>query len=250
MTGPAADTARAAGLIHRELAEPGPEAVDRPARESGTCPVCAAQSQAIFEFFARWQHELATDRAIQAAFAAAGGFCPGHSWQFQQIAAPVSLSSGYAPLVEATRMELTHVREAGPDRAAPAMPQSWSACAACRVLRDAAPPALDAFLDSLADRDDRARAEERPRLCLPHLRSALARDPSRDLAEWLVRDQERRLGELGEDLRSFGLKRAAGRRALVNGKERNAWRRAIVQLVGERVPSGVTLGEDKLHVAG
>ena len=50
---------------------------------SGTCPVCAAQTQTIFDFFAQWQYRLASDAAAQRAFAAGGGFCAVHTWQFQ-----------------------------------------------------------------------------------------------------------------------------------------------------------------------
>ena len=49
---------------------------------SGTCPICAAQTQAMFDFFAHWQYSLASVPAAQRAFAAERGFCPAHTWQF------------------------------------------------------------------------------------------------------------------------------------------------------------------------
>jgi hypothetical protein len=42
------------------------------------------------------------------------------------------------------------------------------------------------------------------------------------------------LEEISEDMRSYTLKRDALRRGLLNSHEKNAWRRALVQLVGER----------------
>jgi predicted GTPase len=64
-----------------------------------TCPVCAAHAEMLFSVLARWQHMLATDDAARCAFAAGRGFCPLHTWQFEQLASPQGISEGYAPLV-------------------------------------------------------------------------------------------------------------------------------------------------------
>ncbi len=64
------------------------------------CPICAAQGQALFHFFAQWQYTLATDATARRAFAASGGLCPIHTWQFQEMASPQGISEGYAPLIE------------------------------------------------------------------------------------------------------------------------------------------------------
>jgi hypothetical protein len=50
----------------------------------------------------------------------------------------------------------------------------------------------------------------------------------------LMRAHVQRLEELSEDMRSYTLKRDALRRGLLNDQEEEAWRRALVQLVGER----------------
>jgi hypothetical protein len=78
-------------------------------------------------------------------------------------------------------------------------------------------------------------------LCLPHLQVALASGPGAEVGKWLIADQTRRLEELAEDMHSYSLKREAFRRGLLNDQEEHAWRRALVQLVGERIARGVTL---------
>ena len=70
----------------------------QPFRMTRTCPVCAAQSKAIFDFFANWQYELSTAEHARVAFVSARGFCWVHTWLFQKIASPQGISEGYAPV--------------------------------------------------------------------------------------------------------------------------------------------------------
>jgi ribosome biogenesis GTPase A len=207
----------------------------------GTCPVCAEQGQAIFEFFARWQGTLASSDSAQRAFAAARGFCPIHTWQFSQIGSPVGLSSGYAPLVESIAAALRSLLDGNAEsRAADLSGMSPAAggCVACDVLRRTEAREIDKLLHTLADTPGQIAYEAVEGFCLPHLRAALSSSPRAELARWLVEDQVRRLDELGEDLRGYVLKREALRRGLINAREERAWRRALVALVGERTALG------------
>ena len=212
-----------------------PNARPRAAHRSGTCPICAAQSQAIFNFFAHWQYTLSQDAAAQHAFAAARGFCYVHTWQFAQIASPRGISEGYAPLIDAATVELRAVeqsREHITEHIGELLP-SVETCAACRVLRETEEEQLRQLVAQLATADGQKIYARTPGLCLPHLRAALAIATSA-VAEFLLREQAQRLEEISEDMRSYTLKRDALRRGLLNVNEENAWRRALVQLVGER----------------
>jgi hypothetical protein len=60
----------------------------------------------------------------------------------------------------------------------------------------------------------------------------------------LLREQVQRLADLAEDLRSYALKRDALRRGLLHQEEAGAWRRALVQVVGERAARGGALMAD------
>jgi hypothetical protein len=67
----------------------------------------------------------------------------------------------------------------------------------------------------------------------------------RAVAEFLLREQVQRLEDLADDLRSYSLKRDALRRGLLNQEEADAWRRALVQVVGERAARGGAMIADQ-----
>lgn len=207
------------------------------ALRSGTCPVCAAQAQVVFDFFAHWQHRLATDVAAQRAFATERGFCPAHTWQFQDMASPRGMSIGYAPLIESAVAELQRTVELPPEDASAHIGTLLSGvamCPACRVLQAAEVDSIARLLGQLATIEARDAYARSAGLCLPHLRATLATGPDVAIAAFLIQEQIRHLEEIAEDMRSFTLKREAIRRGLVNEQEEHAWRRALIQLVGER----------------
>jgi GTP-binding protein EngB required for normal cell division len=220
-----------------------------------TCPICTAQGQALFAFFAQWQYTLATDTTAQRAFAAERGLCPVHTWQFQEMASPQGISEGYAPLIETLAVELSRLIECSVERAAvplAALLADTATCAACRLVRETAAEQVEQLLAHLATVEGRADYVSSAGLCLPHLQTALARLEDsvggtierRMVAEFLLREQVQRLGDLAEDLHSYTLKRDALRRGLLHQEEADAWRRALVQLVGERAARGGTMTAD------
>jgi GTP-binding protein EngB required for normal cell division len=220
-----------------------------------TCPICAVQEDALFAFFAKWQYTLATDTTAQRAFAAERGLCPVHTWQYQEMASPQGISDGYAPLIESLAVELSRLTGLSAAHAsAPlaALLASNATCVACRLVRETADEQVErllAYLTTVEGREDYVSSTE---LCLPHLHEALAHiehnfDETVEystVAKFLLCEQVRRLENLAEDLRSYALKRDALRRGLLNQDEANAWRRALVQLVGERAARGGAMMAD------
>jgi hypothetical protein len=61
-----------------------------------------------------------------------------------------------------------------------------------------------------------------------------------------LEEQSRHLEELSEDMRNYVLKREAIRRDLLNDNEENAWSRALIQMVGERM-SYISPGNGSTH---
>ncbi len=236
-----------------------------PARRAGggqanarmrTCPICTAQGQALFAFFAQWQYTLATDTTAQLTFAAERGLCPVHTWQFQEMASPQGISEGYAPLIETLAVELSRLIERAVEHAAAplaALLADTTTCAACRLVRETAAEQLEQLLARLATAEGRADYVSSAGLCLPHLQVALAHMEHSDdgttersvVVEFLLREQVRRLENLVDDLRSYTLKRDALRRGLLHQEEADAWRRALVQLVGERAARGGAMMADQ-----
>ena len=208
---------------------------ERAVASGRTCPICAAQSRAIFDFYAQWQHVLATNPTAQSEFASARGFCPVHTWQFQKIAAAQDLSAGYIALTQAVAAELRRASSLAPDQASAAISALLPApdtCPACRVLRDAVGPQIRSLLAQVATDEGRALYARSAGLCLPHLRLALLVAGPEEAA-FLLREQARHLEETLEDLHSYVLKREALRAGLLNANEESAWQRALIQLVGE-----------------
>ncbi len=86
-------------------------------------------------------------------------------------------------------------------------------------------------------------------MVLAHLEQNIGGSSERAaITEFLLRGQVRRLEDLAEDLRSYTLKRDAYRRGLLHQEEADAWRRALIQLVGERAARGGTMSADERTV--
>ena len=214
-----------------------------------TCPVCAAQGQALFAFFAQWQYTLATDASAQRAFAAEGGLCPVHTWQYQEMASPQGISDGYTPLIERMADELPDLVERGAEGAATHLASllaDTTRCPACHLVRATATERATHLLARLTSEAGRADYASSSGLCLPHLQVTLAymeksivgTEERNMVTKFLLSEQIRHLEDLADDLRSYTLKRDALRRGLLNQEETNAWRRALVLLVGERAARG------------
>ncbi len=220
-----------------------------------TCPICVAQGQALFAFLAKWQYRLATDTTAQRVFAVERGLCPLHTWQYQEMASPQGISEGYAPLIETMAIELSHLIERGESAAVRVASLLADAvtCAACRLVRETAAEQIELLLAQLRTAEDREDYASSAGLCLPHLQVALdhmersvdVTIERRAIAEFLLREQVRRLENLAEDLRSYTLKRDALRRGFLHQEEEHAWRRALVQLVGERAARGGAMIADQ-----
>jgi hypothetical protein len=216
------------------------------------CPICTALREALFAFFAKWQYMLARNTTAQRAFAVERGLCPVHTWQFQEMASPQGISEGYALLIETLASELSRlVGHSTEDAVAhiATLLGSVATCAACRLVRETASEQAKHLLAQLVTAEDKGNSLSSVGLCLPHLQKVLAHvehstDGTRDhhkIAEFLLREQVRRLEELADDLHSYVLKRDALRSGLLHGEEAEAWRRALVQLVGERAARGGTM---------
>ncbi len=221
-----------------------------------TCPICAEQGEALFAFLAKWQYRLATDATAQRAFAAKGGLCPVHTWQFQEMASPQGLSDGYALLIETMAVELSHFigHDAGHAAAhLSALLADSATCPACRLVRETAIEHIEQLLTHLVTVEDREEYSSSSGLCLPHLQATLSHMEQSGnaavehsaIAEFLLREQVLRLENLAEDLHSYALKRDALRRGLLRREEEYAWRHALVQLVGERAARGGALIADQ-----
>jgi GTP-binding protein EngB required for normal cell division len=224
-----------AAIVGQRPALPHPPVTSGSSRQ--ICPICAAQQEALFDFFAHWQYELSTKESARRDFAAAGGFCAVHTWQFQRIASPHGLSVGYAPLIETVVDQLKALSDQAPSAAAEgvaALIQQPQHCPACALLREVEQAQVDELQQRLTAPEAREAYRRSLGLCLPHLRGVLAADPPIDLSRFLIAEEARGLEATAENMRSYALKHAATRRWLENRDERTAYWRALTHLIGER----------------
>ena len=208
-----------------------------PADTKARCRICASQANALFDLFAEWQYLLSRDAGFRDAFVREGGFCPLHTWQFEQIASPQTISFGFAPLLESLADKLQ--RRAGNDsedtRAVleSLVPRDHS-CAVCAFLGTVERKELDRLTDELETLEGRRSFESSFGLCLPHLREAvfcIEHAPAREL---LLRHQVLKLEEAVDNMKEYSIKRESLHRELLREGEQSAWHAGLRRLVGER----------------
>jgi GTPase Era involved in 16S rRNA processing len=203
-------------------------------RKTRTCPVCDALSRAAFDFFVSLEGGLVKESQVRNEFASVRGLCNLHTWQFQNVAAPQDISLGYVPLVEAVAASLKNIADNGGHAAVTHLLPRYESCPACEAMRKEQALQTARFLEYIATPEGQKFYRQSLGLCLPHLQAVLALQPSDAIVKFLLNEQSAHFNELADDMRSYTLKRDAIRRGLMNSDEENAWRRALVQLVGER----------------
>jgi hypothetical protein len=202
---------------------------------SATCPVCAHVLDAVFDFMSQFQHALATDPATQAEFRNAGGFCPLHAWQLEELSSPRGLASGYPALLDghSERLRRIAARPASDPARFVAEMTTRANCAACREQASAEADAANSICADLATDAGRARYEPSRGVCLRHLPLVLSR-VSTEAACALLRHASRRCEDVSESLHAYALKFDGHRQELLSREEAAAYRQATVLVAGER----------------
>lgn len=200
---------------------------------TGTCVICAAMSDAVYDFLCHHQYAITVDRAVQQEFVATRGLCPTHTWHLEQLASPRGLADSYPLLLDdaAARLESAiGLPIAGMRMAVDTLIGSASMCPGCLTTERAQQAAAETLIRALAESPSRLG---RQWVCLKHLRLLLAAlDEAR--AEGLIREQVRRLKDVAESMREYVLKMDARRRELITDEEVRAYRVGLVLLSGER----------------
>ena len=205
-----------------------------PDLRSRGCPVCRHIAENASDFFVHWQYQIGTEERSQAAFAAELGFCPLHTWQLLAVSSPHGASVGYARLVEQIARSLKE------DVAAPAMGDAVRRlvrdsrnCRVCGLLRQTEGEYIERVAAMVGGAAGRSQYRPSQGVCLRHLGMLL--DASAvDCHEFLLSHAAERFEEDAEDMRSYAMKHEALRRTLQNRNEEDAYRRAVIRIVGGR----------------
>ena len=200
-----------------------------------SCEICATVDSQAWDFLARYQYEIATDRSSQTDFAQRSGFCCYHTWEYQEVASPFGTSSGYPSLLERTASLLRTAAESGSDfqPLIDALMPTGARCVVCELRDRAENLALDEAAARLRE-DLSTNLEKLSALCLPHL-AALARAAENSkIASALFRHHALTFERVAEDMRRLTLKQSATRRYLETKEEETAAYRGLMLLAGRR----------------
>jgi small GTP-binding protein len=200
------------------------------------CEVCVQVEEAVFNFLAHYQNRLSHDQTAQSDLAARHGLCGPHTWQFEAIAAPREVCSGFASVVECQAASLRAIAEGGNQaaRICEAVERILPDARRCPVCQAAA--TVEAQATARVASRIRNTREPGPdavsALCLPHLGPILALLGDTPALGALLRRQASLLERLAEDMRRFALKQDAARRGSVSREELGASKRGTLALVG------------------
>jgi len=202
------------------------------------CWICAAVLDAIFAFLSKYQYELTINPDTQREHAERGGFCPLHTWQYENISSPYGVCTAYPKLAHRIA-ELLDQRAAlisdGDESIADLKELLATAktCIVCEVRVQAEERAVklaaEAVLDAVASAKGRLAA-----YCLPHLSHVAASLGAGEPTRELLRAHAQFLERTAEDLQRYALRYDALRRYLTSEEERSASQLALLMLAGHR----------------
>jgi hypothetical protein len=202
------------------------------------CVICQRVVASLFEYMSSKQYKLSVAATEQQQHAARSGFCAIHTWYYESVASPQGICLAYPPVLTAVagrlRM-LAHCAAASQslvDGVAELLPTAVK-CPACQlagaVEKTAAREIVGALTESMPGGDPSP-----PPLCLVHLYTVLNARPGEEQARILLQAQASALERIAEDMRTYALKHDAIRRELMTNEENNAYRTALLRLVGHR----------------
>ncbi len=211
------------------------------------CELCIRIADAVFSFLASYQYRLHGDARARAELAERRGLCGPHTWQFEAMAAPREICTGFASVAERQADYLRAVARSEPagklacEAMAAALPSAES-CAACAVARRSAEEAVAAVAARLRHGGD-AALKDLSAVCVPHLPRLLDAVGEAGLVRKVLLRQADLLERLAEDMRHFALKQDGMQRHLTSKEEAIAGERGLRALIGNpRAAAGPQAG--------
>jgi len=217
------DSPRQPGLVPAQI----PRArID--ARGITPCEICRSVLHDVLDFMRQYQYDLSTSPETQEVHARQGGFCPQHTWHYEQIASPRGVCTAYPRLLNLTAKSLRTLAESNDsNRDAELMEYT---CPACKVRW----ATEDRMVASLARKVQNSSKGEQSTLCLPHLEMVLVKIDQASARRNLLIRQAAVLERTAEDMQRYAIKHDALRRHLVSKEENDAPLLGLQMLVGHR----------------
>jgi len=204
-----------------------------------SCEVCKAVMGKTMKFLARYQYDLSTRPRSQEQHAKDGGFCPLHTWHYEQVASPRGVCTAYPALLNQMAERLRHLAANGTQESNDfSSPLLESHCPACQVRW----ATEDQVVASIVSRTSESPEPDKlplSALCLPHLQLVLRRTKSESVRKLLLCREAALMERVAEDMQRYAIKHDALRRDLASSEEHNSYLQALQLLVGHRSVNAV-----------
>ena len=206
--------------------------------QRGGCRICGGVLNDIFQFLSKYQYELTINPEAQSEHAMRGGFCPLHTWQYENISSPYGVCTSYPQLVHriAGELEQIAVSEGEPGLPASEMKDLLATVKTCKVCE------VRIRSEERAVRSAAVAAREATSAgggvlgasCLPHLTAVITALGPGEAAQTLLHAHAYLLDRTAEDLQRYALRHDALRRYLTSEEERRASQVALLLLAGHK----------------
>lgn len=202
------------------------------------CRICGVLLNDVFQFLSKYQYQLTIDPDAQREHALRGGFCPLHTWQYENISSPYGVCTSYPQLVHRIAGELEQFAASingsnEQDASLKGLLASATTCKACEVRIASEEKAV--HLAAVEARDAASGGHTAlGACCLPHLAAVIAALGSGEPAQMLLHAHAYLLERTAEDLQRYALRHDALRRYLTSEEERSASQLALLLLAGHR----------------
>jgi hypothetical protein len=200
-----------------------------------SCPVCNHLDRQMAEFFAERQGLLSKSEVARTDYADRGGFCPLHTWQLAAFSSPRGISRGHSTIIRRMAESLDHAADACAERKAGAFPvKATDDCMVCRFLADTEVRYIEILSAFLEEDGNLERYKRSHGVCLRHLPQVLDRMEDGSRQVYLIRLAANRMREISESMVQYDLKLEQLKRELLTRDEKDAYRRGLVMLSGEK----------------
>lgn len=201
------------------------------------CRICGLVLEAIFRFLSKYQYELTIRPQLQEDHAHRGGFCPLHTWQYENISSPYGVCTAYPGLAHRIAADLKEFalqagkRSGSLENIRSLLPDART-CRVCEVRIEAEKSAIEEVAASM--RGSLGKDATIPACCLLHLLLVTETLGPGETAEKLLASHAELMERTAEDLQRYALKHDALRRYLTSEEERRASQMALLLLAGHR----------------
>ena len=201
------------------------------------CRICGAVLSAIFQFLSKYQYELTINPEAQSEHAMRGGFCPLHTWQYENLSSPYGVCTSYPQLAHRVAGELEQFAISAHENGATldglgSLLATVKTCRVCEVRIEAEKIGVE--LAATAAQGVSEAGGLLGACCLPHLASVVTILGPGEPAGILLHAHARLLERTAEDLQRYALRHDALRRYLTSEEERSASQLALLLLAGHR----------------